>query len=100
MCCQGVLVCTFQKHSSTQAASELSKDTTLLWDRDSWFWHSLEPSLNHPNLCTEAVQFYLAQLPPHTENSTGRDQAKTGRGVVFWHLSTPHTSENITVAHL
>lgn len=75
-------------------------DNTTVWHRGNWFWHSLEPFLNHPNLCTEAVQFYLAQLPPHTENPTGRDQAKTGRGVVLWHLSRPHTSENITVAHL
>lgn len=32
--------------------------------RHSWFWHSPGLSLNHPHLCTEAVQLYLAQLPP------------------------------------
>lgn len=30
MCCQGELICTCQQHSSTQATSQLSKDTTLL----------------------------------------------------------------------
>lgn len=34
------------------------------------------------------------------EHPTGRDQALTGRDVVPWHMPTPRTSENTTVAHL
>lgn len=71
MCCQGVLVCPCQQHCSTQAASSWAgtQHYRVLTQgrgshRDSWFWHSLELSLNHPNLCTEVVQFYLAELSP------------------------------------
>lgn len=98
MCCQGVLVCTCQQHSSTQAASQLSKDTTLPCPDPGQgqpqaqlaLRHSLEPALNHPNLCTEAVQFYLAELPPDRA-SNGQRPSQNWEGCSALALVyTPH----------
>lgn len=62
--------------------------------RDSWFWHSLEPSLNHPNLCTEAVQFYLAELPPdRASNRQGLRQNWEGCSALAL-VYTPHLQKH------